>query len=55
MFGFIPKLMAPYVIKYKPILASSAFLPFILFLYRQPSLTADGTSNGVTNSKKREC
>jgi len=46
MFGFIAKLMAPYVIKHKQILTSSAFLPSVLFTYGQPGLTADGTSKG---------
>lgn len=52
-FGFIAKLMVPYVIKYEPILTSSAFLLSILFTYGQPGLSADGTSKGVTHSKKQ--
>jgi len=54
MFGFIAKLMAPYVIKHKPILTSSAFLLSVLFTYGQLGLTADGTSKGVTHNKKQE-
>jgi hypothetical protein len=53
MLGFIAKLMVPYVIKYKPMLTSSAFLLSILFTYGQLGLTADGTSKGVTHNKKQ--
>jgi len=53
MLGFIAKLMVPYVIKYKPMLTSSAFLLSILFTYGQLGLTADGTSKGSPIIKSR--